>query len=421
MDPEKDKSPSELIDEESIKNSPLKDTVEKLKQEENRDNKEKDKKEKEQRDRDRKDRDHQRLPRIDERTPEEKLRDELRCKIDLMTYQHRLQNLEKHLDEEQKRSEIKMESELTDLIFQQKRRKITQQVELLQSQLELRTKQDKWKLLIDRKPEYLTNPLQANPLTGEMELVVSDRIIELSGVITYATSEYVTNLIHYYNNSSHSYPIFLIIDYSPGGSVMSGYRIMKTIEASPAPVYVVVKSYAASMAAMIASMAEHSFIYPNAIMLHHQILTRTSGNLRQHQEQVKDLEEWFRRLAGPFTQKLNLNLEDFVNQMYQKNSDGDWREFGDKAVELGWIKTLVNRIRLTGNLERKPNSKSDDDCNTCQSNSSSNSSNRNKRKYQDQQSTDQNTLADHNSDQKSFELRPLDHWWIHDPDNYYNL
>jgi ATP-dependent Clp protease protease subunit len=399
MDPQTDKSPCEIIDEESTKNSPVKETVEILKAEEERDKKEKEKKEK-------KEKESQRSSKIDDCTPEEKLRDDYRCKIDLMTYEHRYKHLEKHLEEEQKRSEIKLESEINDLVFQQKRRKVTQQSELLQSQLDLRTKQDKWKLIVDRKPEYLTNPVQVNPLNGEIELVVSDRIIELSGVITYATSEYVTNLIHYYNNSSQSYPIFLIIDYSPGGSVMSGYRILKTMEASPAPVYVVVKSYAASMAAMIASIAQHSFIYPNAIMLHHQILTRTSGNLRQHQEQVKDLEEWYRRLAGPFTDKLKIKLQDFVDQMYQNNSDGDWREFGDRAVELGWINTLVNRIRMTGNLEKKPTSNDDDhDCHQ-------DKNNKNKRKHQD----------DHDSPpKKSFELRPLDHWWIHDPDNYYNL
>jgi len=197
--------------------------------------------------------------------------------------------------------------------------------------------------------------------------------------------------------------------------VMSGYRIMKTMEASPAPVYVVVKSYAASMAAMIASMACHSFIYPNAIMLHHQILTRTSGNLRQHQEQVKDLEEWFRRLAGPFTEKLKIKLQDFVDQMYQNNSDGDWREFGDRAVELGWIGTLINRIRMTGNLERKPQSYLNDEHGCCQSQTTPTSTTTTtKRKRQDQ--------ATDSDDQKvHFELRPLDHWWIHDPENYYNL
>ena len=346
-----------------------------------------------------------------QRTADEKLRDEYRCKVELATYKYRYNHINKQLDVGQKLNELKLENELNNLLFQQKKRKITEQSDLLQSQLDLRAKQDKWKLMVDRQPEYLIDPVQVNPMNGDLELIISDRTIELTGVITYGTSEYVTDLIHYYNNSSQQYPIFLIIDYSPGGSVMSGYRIMKTMEASPAPVYVVVKSFAASMAAMIASMAKYSFIYPNAIMLHHQILTRTAGNLRQHQEQVKDLEEWFRRLAGPFTEKLGTDLATFVEQMYQNNSDGDWREFGDKAVELGWIGTLVNRIRMTGNLS------------LMDSNEEEGSKSKGKRKHSNTSNTINSSTSDDNisSESRGFSLRPLDHWWIHDPDNYYKL
>ena len=56
---------------------------------------------------------------------------------------------------------------------------------------------------------------------------------------------------------------------------MAGYKILKAMEGSAAPVYVVVKSFAASMAANIATQSKKSFAYPNAIILHHQI----SGSL----------------------------------------------------------------------------------------------------------------------------------------------
>lgn len=390
------KSPHELIDEEEKQNNPIKDTVDELEAEEelNKKIKQKEKeKEKERR-------------RHDFRTKEEKERDQYKCKIDLATYKHRLQHLEVHLEQEQRRSDLKLEMELEDLDFQRKRRKITNKSDLLQSQLDLRAKQDKWNNLVEQEPEYLHEPLKIDPVTGQTELVISDRIIELSGVIGYWTSEYITDLIHYYNNRSTTLPIFLIIDYSPGGSVMSGYRILKAMETSPAPIYVVVKSYAASMAAMIASMAKHSFAYPNAIILHHQILSRSSGNLRQHKEQVKDLEEWFRRLAGPFAEKLNLTICQLVKMMYENNSDGDWKEFGDRAVELGWINQIVHRIRQTGN---RSNATEDMIAQNICCKVSGKESKKRKR--------DEDNL----SHEKTLKLKPMDYWWLYDPDNYYNV
>jgi len=386
-----DKSPCELIDEEEKKNNPVKETQDQLDSEREKEEKKEDKKKKEEEKRNRHDR----------RTTDEKERDRLRCRIDLITYQHRLSNLDEHLEQELKRSKIKLEQELSDLEFQKKKRKITHESELIQSRLDLKTKDAKWRNQVDRQPEYLLDPIRAIPDTDQVELVVSDRIIELTGVITYFTCEYVTDRIHYYNNQDQTLPIFLIIDYSPGGSVMSGYRILEAMAASPAPIYVVVKSYAASMAAMITSMAEHSLIYPNAIILHHQILTRTSGNLKQHQEQLKDLEEWFRRLAGPFAEKQKLTLNQLVKMMYENNSDGDWKEFGDQAVNIGWVDHVVHRIRQTNYLSN-PDEYEFGGC--CQNNEQPKS-----RKRKRSSSID-NQLP---------RLKPLDHWWLYDPDNYY--
>ena len=102
-------------------------------------------------------------------------------------------------------------------------------------------------------------------------MVISDRRIPLNGPITNETADYVTTRIHFFNNKDPKLPIFIVIDDSPGGSVMAGYRILKAMEGSDAPVHVVVKSFAASMAAAIATLAKHSYAYPNAVILHHQI------------------------------------------------------------------------------------------------------------------------------------------------------
>lgn len=199
-----------------------------------------------------------------------------------------------------------------------------------------------------REPVYLDNPLQPDGT-----LIISDRRISLNGVITNATGDYITSRINYFNNQDTKKPIFLVIDHSPGGSVMAGYNILKAMDSSEAPVYVVVKSFAASMAANIATQAKKSFAYPNAIILHHQILNSLHGNLTQQREAVKLLEEWWKRLAEPVAQKMGITRDEFIKKMYEHISSGDWEEFGDGAAKLHWVDTVVQRIEETS-LVRNP-------------------------------------------------------------------
>lgn len=189
--------------------------------------------------------------------------------------------------------------------------------------------------------QYPAQPLQDDVLT------ISDRRIPLNGAIGGGTADYVTERIHYYNNLNPEAPIFIVIDYSPGGSVMEGFRIVTAMENSDAPVHVVVKSFAASMAAVITTLAEESYCYPNAIILHHQMSSGLRGNLTQQAEALEEGFEWAKRLAVPVADKMGVDYDTFVEQMYENNSDGDWAEFGDKAKELKWVNHIVTNIRET--------------------------------------------------------------------------
>ena len=133
---------------------------------------------------------------------------------------------------------------------------------------------DKRAKFADAKPVFLQNPLKENGI-----LVVSDRRIPLNGLITANTADFICNRIQYWNNKDRKLPIFIVIDSSPGGSVMAGYRILKAMESSDAPIHVVVKSFAASMAAAITTLANESYAYPNAVILHHQISSMMIGQL----------------------------------------------------------------------------------------------------------------------------------------------
>ena len=187
-------------------------------------------------------------------------------------------------------------------------------------------------------------PIQLdNPLRGK-RLVISDRRIELNGPIGSSTAEHIATRINFYNNKDAKKPIFIVIDNSPGGSVMSGYKILRAMDGSDAPIYVVVKQFAASMAATIATLADHSVAYPNAIILHHQIAAGVSGNLTQQRESLKEMEEWWRRLAEPIAKKMGISRDEFIKQMYKRVSSGDWMEFGDQAQKLKWVDHIVDEI-----------------------------------------------------------------------------
>ncbi|RTZ62853.1 MAG: peptidase S14 [Aquificaceae bacterium] len=212
-------------------------------------------------------------------------------------------------------------------------------------------------IYIDSKPIYLDDPLK----NGDT-LVISDRRIALNGPILKDTADYITTRINYYNNKDSKKPIFIVIDSSPGGSVMAGYRILKAMEGSKSPVFVVLKSYAASMAATIVTLAKQSYAYPNAVMLHHQISSTfffTRMNLTQQKEFYEESKKWWDRLASPVAEKMGITTDEFIKQMYANSSDGDWMEFGNEAKKLKWVDHIVDKIEETSlltdpNSEEKP-------------------------------------------------------------------
>ena len=204
------------------------------------------------------------------------------------------------------------------------------------------------KVATKAKPKYLKEPLV------DGTLVISDRRIAFNGAVTENLADYVCQRINFYNNQSSEFPIFIVVDNSPGGSVAAGYQIQKAMAASKAPVYVVVKGFAASMTAVIATLAERSYCYPNTIILHHQVSNSARGNMTVLKEQVEFTNRWFERLGTPVAKKMGLTLPEFVKQMYANDSSGDWQAFGEKAKELKWIDNLVDRIEETAVLDLLP-------------------------------------------------------------------
>ncbi|MBI3563945.1 MAG: ATP-dependent Clp protease proteolytic subunit [Elusimicrobia bacterium] len=294
---------------------------------------------------------------------------------------------------------LKMDVAIRDLDFQSRKLRADAELEdhktvALKADLDLRAKKEAWKKEANRDPEYPLEPYKDGVLT------ISDRRITLDGPIFYGVADYVTERIHYYNNKDEKLPIFIVIDSSPGGSVMEGYRIVKAMQASKAPVHVVVKSFAASMAAVITTLAPRSYVYPNAIVLHHQIRSFMGGNLTQQKEQLEILKEWYKRLAAPVAKKVGYGLDGWTKEMYKHSSDGDWQEFGDEAVRLKWADRVVHEVRETG-FVKDPDEVKDDA--------------KGKKAFALAASVD----AQGRETMRLPRLQPFDAYWIYNPDQYY--
>jgi len=246
------------------------------------------------------------------------------------------------LDIQLKTSQLNFEMARLEL----ERAKRNLDTEMLAEKINERDIKRQWESQVNKDKEYLKEPFTDGHLT------ISDRRISLNGFIFSGTAEYVTERLHYFNNKTTEYPIFLVIDRSPGGSVMEAMRIIEAMHASQSPVYVVVKSFAASAAAMITTLAERSYAYPNAIILHHQVIGGAYGNPVHHRESLAILEEWARRTTIPVAAKMGLTLEEFVEQMYEHNSDGDWREFADEAAKLKWVDFVVKDVRESSYIDQ---------------------------------------------------------------------
>jgi len=192
------------------------------------------------------------------------------------------------------------------------------------------------------KIEYPLEPL------AEGVLRISDRRIPFNGIVDETLAKFVCDRIAFYNALDKKAPIFIVIERSPGGSVMSGYQILQAMESSQAPVYVVVKGYAASMAAIITTMAKQSYVYPQTVVLHHQASTSLSGNQTQLEQQLKWSKIWCERIFVKVANKMGITVDEFVAKMYAAVSTGDWKVLGTEAVKLKWATHVVDRMTEEG-------------------------------------------------------------------------
>jgi ATP-dependent Clp protease protease subunit len=270
---------------------------------------------------------------------------EMQAELDKATLTNALQQ------ERNKQTQLKIELETAKMSFEVAKIELTKakqslSLEDLNRKIAERDSQEAWRSQVNELPKYLKEPFV------EGRLIISDRRIQLEEIIWDGAGDRVVERIHYFNNKSSEYPIFLIITRCYGGSVMEGAKILKAMEESQAPIYVVVESFAASMAAILTTLADRSYALPNAMILHHQVWGVFWGNSTEVKEQVEIVEEWSKRILKPVAQKMGITLEDFTKQMYENNANGNWMEFADTASKLKWVDSIVGHIRDTSVIKQ---------------------------------------------------------------------
>ena len=315
---------------------------------------------------------------------------QLRAYIDAERDKLAMQNA---LQEERNRQrELQFQSEQAEFEFELLKFRLER--ERLEAQIVKRTQTEEWDHQVNKPKAYLKEPFV------DGHLVISDRKIVLDDPIWPGTADYIVERIQYFNNKNTEYPIFLVIGSCPGGSVMEGTRILKAMENSRAPVYVVVKSFAASMAAVITTLAERSYALPNTVFIHHQPWNASVGNMTEQRENLKILDEWSKRLMQPVADKMGISLAELVEKMYQHNSLGDWFEFADAATQFKWVDYIVEDIRDTSYTKRPASREGDDGISQFMA-------------------RDEKTDPQGRRYVKVPRLRPLDMYFLYNPDNYY--
>lgn len=250
------------------------------------------------------------------------------------------------------KAEVELESARVALKSEQMRQK-ERELSFRKSEIESRISETAMQIAKLNKEQELKTYAASEPVRTTTPFVngvltISDRRIPFNGPVTDQSADDLIERIHFFNNQDEKLPIFVVIDASPGGSVSAGARILEAMKASKAPVHVVVKTFAASMAAVITTLAEESYASPNAMILHHQMSAGTKGNMRQMREQYGLVDQWFNRVGKLVADKMGVSVEEMVAEMYKHNSDGDWQEFAEGAQKLKWVKHVATEIRETG-------------------------------------------------------------------------
>lgn len=124
-------------------------------------------------------------------------------------------------------------------------------------------------------------------------------------------SERVANSISLLNNvGSPTEPIYLLLD-SPGGSVISGAKVINAIESSTRPVHTVCLTLCASMAAMIHSYGTKRLAMNRAVLMYHDASGEFSGEFTRIKSLFSMIDRYVEKMDENVVKRSQLSKETY--------------------------------------------------------------------------------------------------------------
>lgn len=208
--------------------------------------------------------------------------------------------------------------------------------ELLQIMLDLNAK-----LTPAPEVKYLENPYNSETKTLTIN---SERHIVFFGQVNIESAIKLVASIRDFNIKSND-PIFLEITESTGGDAHAAYAVIQAMKSSKAPVYVFVTGYAYSAAANILSHASHSYAYPGAVIMFHQVMHTITGMNEQALFRAQSsMKPHMSELFATLVKKTGKTEDELIASFKQK--DNNWFAHGEEAYQMKWIDGIIHRVEF---------------------------------------------------------------------------
>ncbi len=176
--------------------------------------------------------------------------------------------------------------------------------------------------------------IQKSAVTRTLELD-DHNTLTLFDEVRAENSEKIANDIDNLNKFGGSGPIYLLLD-SPGGSVISGAKVVNAIEASRRPVHTVCVTICASMAAVIHSYGHKRLAMNRSILMYHD----ASGGFRGEFPSIKSLFETIERYVEKFD--TNIVARSKIDRLtFEKLQGIDLWIDSEDALSKGLVDELV--------------------------------------------------------------------------------
>lgn len=176
----------------------------------------------------------------------------------------------------------------------------------------------------------------------EYDRLVATRVVNLHGVVTAEMANQIVMEFDFLLTKSKTLPIVLDID-SVGGNVSitengtAGYKILKTIENCPVPVYCKIHC-AISMAYVIASACDkgHRYVvdyYGDAMNMHHDLSSGIGqSKFKDIKDGVKRIEQTHNVLVSILSKNTGRTKDEIENLWYNV---GDCYQSAQEMIDFG--------------------------------------------------------------------------------------